>query len=208
MIRDFVLYFWSILFYSCKSTPTVSNDCPWALFTVIAKQSQIGNCFWCKIYGNSSSVVVKIIRGINLVWPSNSPPIIWPSNKYREIWINCKWVPLHSSCLGLKFLNKITRAPSLRFKSNRGSDPVSNICKYSNDRKVPDFSSMWSTDSICCVSPSKSFKIVLFNSDTISFCKDNTHQFAKNLKSKCACCIASGGNTWSTNAFIVWNCLI
>jgi hypothetical protein len=44
-----------------KSIPTMSSDCPCALFTVIAKHNLTGNCFQVKMKGNSPSVVESLM---------------------------------------------------------------------------------------------------------------------------------------------------
>ena len=45
----------------CKSTPTKLKDCPYDLFTVIAKHSQIGNCLLLTINSSSPSIKVSLM---------------------------------------------------------------------------------------------------------------------------------------------------
>src|SRR6266849_2480865 len=46
-----------------RSTPTLFNDCPCDLLTVIAKHKWIGNCFLIKMKGRSPSRVVSLMQG-------------------------------------------------------------------------------------------------------------------------------------------------
>ena len=62
---------------SGKYTPTLEKVCPYALLTVIAKLSRIGNCFRLNWKENiSSSDGHKVMRGRKTLFPACCPNTI------------------------------------------------------------------------------------------------------------------------------------
>ena len=84
---QFLLVTLEIATYNCpwlktsfgKYTPTCFNDCPWLLFIVIAKHTEIGNCRLFKTNGHFESLGDNVILGMNTRLPILVPIMIFAS---------------------------------------------------------------------------------------------------------------------------------
>ena len=85
--RPFLLVTLDTATYNCpwlktgfgKYTPTCCNDCPWLLFIVIAKHTEVGNCHLFKTNGHFESLGDKVILGMNTCLPILVPIMIFAS---------------------------------------------------------------------------------------------------------------------------------
>ena len=96
------------------STPTHKNVCPCDLFTVIAKQSFIGNCNRLNSNGNSVDDGIRGILGIN-----RRSPLYGPHEIIASITLPSNWVMIHRvpfiALGGSKFRKMIIGAPIFYF---------------------------------------------------------------------------------------------
>ena len=110
---DKATYNWPWVKTGClKNKPTFDNDCPWLLFMVMEKHTEIGNCLLWNLYGILLFVGVKDILGINVRLPILLPDMIYasitrfPKDNTRNL------VPLHNPDFWSIFLNNITGTPT------------------------------------------------------------------------------------------------
>ena len=106
---------------SGKYTPSFGIVCPYALLTVMAKLSLMGNCFLLNWNGNIlSSEGHNEICGRKIRFPAWSPTIISASMVFRWNPRTTSLVPLQSSPAGSMFLSNMTGHPILSFNTCGG----------------------------------------------------------------------------------------
>ena len=96
--------------------PTKSNVCPCALFVDIAKQGLTGNCLLLNVNGKSVSDGAMVILGNRTHFPLQTPLAISASKTSPSFKIISR-VPFRNPFPGpaLRFLNRLTGAPTLRY---------------------------------------------------------------------------------------------
>ena len=77
-----------------KYTPTCCNDCPWLLFIIIAKHTEIGNCRLFKTNGHFESLGDNVILGMNTRLPILVPVMISTSITHVANLVIISLVPL------------------------------------------------------------------------------------------------------------------
>ena len=86
-----------------KYTPTCFNDCPWLLFIVIAKHTEIGNCHLFKMNGHFESLGDNVILGMNTCLPILVPVMISASITHVANHVIMSLVPLQRPSFWFKF---------------------------------------------------------------------------------------------------------
>jgi hypothetical protein len=170
-----------------KLTFTIFNDWFWILFTIIAKQKWIENCFRCTIHDNSFFVLNILIREINRISSSSSSLKIRVFNILREIRVITNRISLQKFSLKYKFRKSITSV--FIFKQSRESErkDVFNVRK--NSASISSFRDsliMLFTTFNVCISFCNDRKIMLFNCLIVSLCIIKTIWLLKEKKSWCA----------------------
>ncbi len=79
-----------------------------------------GNWCLCWVNGHFKQFVVMVMRCMLTIFPTCAPPMICVTINFRAKRQMIRWVPLESPKVTLRFLNKITRTPTLRARQCGG----------------------------------------------------------------------------------------
>ncbi len=154
-----------------KSTFIIFNDWSWVLFTMIAKQKRIENCFRRIIHDSFLFVLNKSICEISRIFSSNSSLKIRVFNILREICVIIKRVSLQRSCLKYKFRKNITSVFIFKQNCENEKEDVFNVRKnFASFSSSRDSSMMLSTTFNVCISFCNDRKIMSFKCLIVSLC--------------------------------------
>ncbi len=184
-----------------KSTFTIFNDWSWVLFTIIAKQKRIENCFRRTIHDNFFFVLNKSIREINRISSSSSSLKIRVFNILREIRVIINRVSLQRFSLKYRFRKNMTNAFIFKQNHKNERENVFNVRKNSaNISSSRDSSIILFTTFNVCISFCNDRKIMSFNCLIVSLCIIKTIRLLKKEKSWCAFIIKFAKTIVSTNS--------